>query len=452
MDALTILGGGPAGLGVAFYAHRAGVPFVLLERSADLGGLCRTLRHGEHLFDCGAHRFHDRDPEITRDVVSLINGDMISVDTPSKVWDRGRFLDFPPTPINVLLACGIRDAGRIAIEVLHARRSRHEARTFEEFAIGQFGETLSRRILLNYSEKLWGLPASELSPDIATRRLQGMNLRSLIAELIMPGRKTTHIDGAFLYPRRGYGQIVAALAQTLPPDSLRTGAEVSRIDCNGGAITRIHVSGGASIDPPWRVVSTVPLNALVKLLGDTMPADAQQAAATLRFRSIRLIFLRIGRPRISPNASIYIPDPRFCVSRMYEPKNRSPAMAPESETSLVVEVPHFTGDRIAALSNDALADRVIRELAELTILDHSDVIEWRHEMLPNAYPVYSLDYKRRVAILLDAVGAVSNLDTTGRAGLFLYSHLHDQLRFGKDYVNSLLRSAAESPTRISAAD
>ena len=71
MTSLTILGGGPAGLGLAFYAHRAGMPFVLVEASSELGGMCRTFRSGEHLYDCGAHRFHDRDPEITKDVLAL---------------------------------------------------------------------------------------------------------------------------------------------------------------------------------------------------------------------------------------------------------------------------------------------------------------------------------------------------------------------------------------------
>jgi protoporphyrinogen oxidase len=102
MTALTILGGGPAGLGLAFYSHRAGVPFVLFERSAELGGMCRTLRHGEHLYDCGAHRFHDRDPEVTRDLVELMGEDLLVVDAPSRIWERGRFINFPPTPLNVL--------------------------------------------------------------------------------------------------------------------------------------------------------------------------------------------------------------------------------------------------------------------------------------------------------------------------------------------------------------
>ena len=60
--------------------------------------MCRTLSCGEHLYDSGAHRFHDRDPEITRDLLDLMGDDLVRVDAPSAIRDRGRYIDFPPTP------------------------------------------------------------------------------------------------------------------------------------------------------------------------------------------------------------------------------------------------------------------------------------------------------------------------------------------------------------------
>jgi protoporphyrinogen oxidase len=440
MTALTILGGGPAGLGLAFYAHRADVPFVLFERSKELGGMCRTLRHGEHLYDCGAHRFHDRDPEITRDLVELMGEELLTVDAPSRICDRGRFINFPPTPLNVLLSCRPGEAGRIGLELMRVRWRPRSCASFKDFAVSQFGETLSRRLLLNYSEKLWGLPADELSPDIATRRLQGMTLRSLLLELIVPGREATHIDGQFLYPRRGYGQIIDRLKHGLPAEALRTGYEVARLECRGGAITHIHFAAGRAVATPGRVVSTLPLTLLVKFLGDQMPDEVRRIATRLRFRQIRLIFLRLRRPRVSAYASVYIPDPALCVSRLYEPKNRSAAMAPADETSLVVEVPCFADDAIHRTASETLAERVIGELAQLKLLDRRDVIDWKHHLLANAYPVYTRSYAREVRVVRDALARIANLDVIGRAGLFFYSHLHDQLRFGKDYVEAFSRS------------
>jgi protoporphyrinogen oxidase len=446
MSDLTILGGGPAGLGVAYYANRAGLPFVLFEKSADLGGMCRTLRHGEHLYDCGAHRFHDQDAEITRDVLDLMGDEMLAVDAPSMIWDRGRFVDFPPTPLNAIASCGPIEAMRIGIELIRARLQPRECVSFEDFAIAQFGKTLARRIVLNYSEKLWGLPASRLSPDIATRRLKGMTLRSLFFELIRPGKKTTHIDGAFLYPRGGYGRIVDNLERSLPPGSLRRAHEIVRLQCEHRAVTRIHFADGQVIEPRGRVVSTLPLTVLVKFLGEQMPAEARQAAAGLRFRQIRLFFLRLKRPRLSANASIYIPDPEFCISRLYEPKNRSAAMAPPDETSVVVEVPCFLDDPIQRMPNEDLAERVITELVSLQLVNRAEILEWKHHFLANAYPVYSIDYLSEIRIITDALAQISNLGMIGRAGLFSYGHLHDQLRMAKDYVAAQLQSRGENDT------
>ena len=406
--------------------------------------MCRTLRYGEHLYDCGAHPFSDRDREITRDLVELMGEDLLTVDAPSRVWDRGRFINFPPTPLNVLLSCSFGEAGRIGLELMRVRWRPQSCVSFQDFAVSQFGETLSRRLLLNYSEKLWGMPADQLSPDIATRRLRGMTLRSLLLELIVPGRETTHIDGKFLYPRRGYGQIIDTLKGGLPAESLRTGCEVARLECRGGTVTHIHFASGHAVATLGRVVSTLPIILLVKFLGDQMSPEAHRIAKSLRFRQIRLIFLRLRRPRISAYASIYIPDPALCVSRLYEPKNRSSAMAPADETSLVVEAPCFAADSIYRMSPEALAAEVIGELAQLNLLDPREVVDWKHHLLADAYPVYTRNYAREVRAVREALARIVNLDIIGRAGLFFYSHLHDQLRFGKDYVEKFLVCATRT--------
>ncbi len=442
MTHLTILGGGPAGLGVAFYAHRAGLPFELYEGSPELGGMCRTLRSGDHLYDRGAHRFHDRDPEITRDVAELMGDELVRVVAGERDPRRRTLHRLSSHAPQRHVRVRIREAGRICLDLVRAGWRRHAtAVTFEDFAVRRFGKTLARRILLNYSAKLWGLPTDQLSPDIATRRLQGMTLRSLLYELVFPGGKTEHIDGSFLYPRGGYGRITDALAGTLPPESIHTGFAVERLECSGdGAVRRIHFSGGRTREVEDRLVSTLPLPFLVGLLGDALPEPAREAASRLRFRHVRLLFLRLAKPRVSERASIYIPDPAFCVSRICEPKNRSSAMTPENETSLIVEAPCFRGDAVERLSDEEFTGKVVAELSVLGLVEPKEVLETRAHFIPNAYPVCANGYAHDVGVIREALASVGNLETLGRAGRFVYSHLHDQLRFGKDCVRRLIDS------------
>ena len=444
-ESLIVLGGGPAGLAVGHYAARAGVRTALFERAAEPGGLCRTFRCGLHRYDAGAHRFHDRDAEVTADVRALLGARLVPVAAPSRIWDGRRLIDFPPTPLGMLASGGVGQIGRIGLDLVRGRRRTTPCVSFADFAIAQFGETLARRFLLNYSEKLWGLPAEQLSPDVATRRLSGMTLRSLLLELVAPWRKASHIDGAFLYPLDGYGELPAALAAGLPPGTLRTEHDVTGFDVHGDRVARIHFADRPSVDVADRVVATLPLTVLVRLLGRAVSPATHRAAAALRFRSVRLVFLRLARPRVSPSASLYLPDPALCVARVSEPKNRSPRMAPPHETSLVCEVPCFPGDPLSTLPDAALVARVIDDLERVRVVTRPEVIEWRHHRLANAYPVYALDWSRTVAEVVAGLQRIANLDLLGRGGLFFYSHLHDQLRLGRDYVLDLVARSSDAP-------
>jgi len=218
---------------------------------------------------------------------------------------------------------------------------------------------------------------------------------------------------------------------------VRTGHDVIGLDVRDHRIARVLLADRPPVEVTDRMVSTLPLTVLVRLLGSAVPDPAQRAARSLRFRSVRLVFLRLARSRVSPSASLYLPDPTLCVARVSEPKNRSPRMAPAGETSLVAEVPCFAGDPVAELPEAALAERVGGELAGIGLIDPREIIEWRHHLLANAYPVYALDWSRSVAEVMVGLGAIRNLDLLGRGGLFFYSHLHDQLRLGREYVREI---------------
>jgi protoporphyrinogen oxidase len=343
----------------------------------------------------------------------------------------------------MLFSAGLREVGKIGLDFLRARRQRREIVSFADFAESNFGKTLARRFLLNYSSKVWGLPADQLSPAVATRRLSGMTLSTLLTELFTPSKKTSHLDGRFLYPRGGYGKIVEAIEATLPSDSLLLNSEVTGFEVEAGFIKTIRTrTRSTSIPVSGTVVSTLPTTLLVRLLARHLSPEVVSCGRELRFRNIRLVFLRLGQPSFSENASIYIPDPDLCITRLYEPKNRCDSMSPSDETGIVAEIPCFEGDWISELSDGQLYRRVVEELESLGLLERNRILDWRHHYLPDAYPVYSLDFEQHLERILDALGRFRNLSITGRNGLFFYSHLHDQMRSAREFVLGLKPSKA----------
>jgi protoporphyrinogen oxidase len=427
---------------VAFYASARGIPFSLFERAAGLGGMCKTYRHGEHLYDSGAHRFHDRDPEITADLQQVMGGELDRVRAPSQIYHHGRFIDFPPTPLNWLRGRGFGEAVQVGAEILKARWRPRPERSFEDVATNRYGRRLGEPLLMAYSEKLWGLPSASLAPEVATRRLSGLGLRALLFELFLPNRKSAHLEGSFLYPRLGYGSLTARISERLPAHRLHTAHEVARLECKGRLIRSIRFTGRPPFAVGGRLVSTLPLTVLVRALDGALPAEAGRAAAELRFRHVRLVFLRLRGSRHSRNASIYLPDPHLSVSRVSEPKNRSSAMAPAHETGLLAEVPCSTGDDLFRLDAAALAERVVAELGAIGLVDPDAVLGCDTRMLFNAYPVYALGYAEHVRSIGEALAEIENLDVLGRGGQFWYSHLHDQMRSAKDYVRGLVSGEA----------
>ncbi len=112
-------------------------------------------------------------------------------------------------------------------------------------------------------------------------------------------------------------------------------------------------------------------------------------------------------------------------------------------TSLVAAIPCSRGEALCAIPDETLKDRVVSEISQTGLIRPSDVLDWRHHLLTDAYPLYSLNYKELVTTISQALGEFTNLRTVGRNGTFFYSHLHDQLRMGRDFVVTLSKTQDE---------
>ncbi len=181
---VTILGGGPAGLAAGYFANKAGLSFEILEAKSRVGGNAITFQEGEFRCDSGSHRFHDKDPEMTQEVRSLLGDELLECQIGSQIFHHGRAIDFPLSPINLLKALDRRTCVKAAWDWWCARSQRHDKKSsFEDFAVQTYGWEIARRFLLSYSEKLWGLPGHRLSPTIASTRLKGLRLSTILLEM-----------------------------------------------------------------------------------------------------------------------------------------------------------------------------------------------------------------------------------------------------------------------------
>lgn len=435
---VAILGGGPAGLAAAHYALREGMRCDLYEAAASVGGNCRTLRFGDFLVDTGAHRLHDRDPEATALARELLGDDLLLVDAPSKLHHDGRLIDFPLAPLDLLRRLPIRMLGSIAGEniALRVRGGAPRGESFGELARSTYGRTLATFALLNYSRKLWGRDPDELMPEVAGTRLARLDLRTFLVESFA-GRPNArrHLDGAFLYPRRGIGELFERLGQSLG-EVVHCGAPVTSIAHDGGRVTRVETGDGRSIEPT-HVINTLPLGLTARLLDPAPPAEILAAAGAITFRHLRLCVVFLARERFSENASIYFPDPGIPFTRLYESKNRSVAMAPSGATALVLEVPCEDGDELRHLGSEEFRRRMLVSLQETLGIGANEVLETHDVIVPNAYPILELASAPHLELLRGHFSALRGMTLVGRNACFRYTSIHDMFRTARAAVIAL---------------
>ena len=432
---IDILGGGPAGLSVAYFARKKGYDICIHEGSSAIGGNCRTIKMGEYRFDTGAHRFHDKIPSITEEVKKLMGDDLKKINIPSKIYFDGRMIDFPLSFLSVMKNLKLSEILKIVVENLfNVFKANVEHKNFEELAYAKYGPTLSNLFLINYTEKLWGARANQLQTTISGNRLKNLNILSMIIEMINKNRKVKHLEGSFYYPKYGYGSIFDSIAE-IDGVNIDLNSKVKKIYHENKKIKEIELENGKILEVKY-IVNTLPINSIIHMLDPLPSKDLIEIADDLKFRNLKICLMELDFPKLSNNASIYFPDDHIPITRIYEPKNRSPQMAPRDKTSLAIEVPYSQGDEISVLTDDEVIDKVKRTLTKEKLFKDSDVLDNRLIDIKNAYPILIVDNERNIVELVSFLQSFNNQKLIGRNVEFDYLHTHKIMERAKHLINT----------------
>lgn len=433
---ITILGGGPAGLAVGYYAKKNGLRFTVYEADEKIGGNAVTLQYGPFRFDSGAHRLHDKDKEVTAELKDLIGKDLKKIFVPSAIFHNGKYIDFPLSPLNLISKLGFATFIKAGVDVIVSKmRSNEDIDNFEEFAVHAYGKTISELFLLGYSEKLWGIPCKRLSLSVSGKRMKGLTLKTFFKEAVFGNKaKTEHLDGSFYYPKKGYGTIAEELAKFCGREHILTNSKVTRVFHNFRKIQFVEINHTKKIGVDG-IVSTLPLPQFIQLLSPSPDKQIVSIAKTLQFRSLLIVTVFLNKSSITDKGSIYFPGRQFPFTRVYEPRNRSRYMSPQGKTSLCAEIPCFLESEFWNMPEDELVKHVNSYFIRFGWIQEKDIIDTTVLRLPVAYPVLEKGVHEKIQKIIVFLKKFSNLEISGRNGKFLYAHVHDMMRFGKDIID-----------------
>jgi protoporphyrinogen oxidase len=452
---VAVLGGGPAGLAAARELSAGGVDVVVLESAPWVGGLSMTTEHKGFRFDLGGHRWFSNREWLDEWFHELMHGELVTVNRVSRVYFNDRYIDYPIRILNVLRTAGVVTSALALLNhfwcQLRSQLRPKPIETIEQAFIAQFGSKLYQMFFKNYTEKVWGRDCSELSADWVVQRTKGLSIQEAVRSAIAkPRHGVESLVGRFVYPRLGYQRISERMQEDIEARGSRVllCSTVIRVSAHPDHVVVCYRARDDSVHEIKvdRVVSTVPLVRLVGMLRPRSPSSVIDAAKGLEFRSLITANILLDKERVTRDTWLYIHDGGIGFARIHEPRNWSPAMAPPGKTSICAEWFCTVGDEIWQTSDAEIVERTVRHLeVDLGFIDRSEVIEGFASRASDAYPVYTLDYARRVETLKTYLSQYSDrISIAGRGGTFRYNNADHSIEMGLLVARSLLGEANDA--------
>lgn len=433
----VVLGAGPAGLVCADQLSKQGAAVTVLERDGTVGGLARTIRHGDFRLDLGPHRFFTKDPVVNAIWEEVLGPELRVVNRLTRIFYKGRFFHYPLKPLNALGNLGLLTSLHVLLSYLGSRlRPYPQERTFEEWVSNRFGRKLFQIFFKSYTEKVWGIPCSEIEAEWASQRIQGLSLWSAVMNALGARRGIKTLVDVFTYPRLGTGQAYELLQQRLEAagHEVRLQSEVCAVHHDGGRVQAVSLrrpDGTTERVTADAFVSSIPLTVLVQRFDPEPPAAVLAASRALTFRHTILVYLFVDRRDLFPDNWIYIHAPDVQVGRITNFRNWSPDLVGESPlTPLCLEYWCYDDDAIWQESQESLIERAKAELATIGIAGGAQVTDAFALRLPRTYPVYRSGYRTHLDTIAAYLAGFDNLQVIGRAGAYKYNNQDHSILMG----------------------
>ncbi|MAT72901.1 MAG: UDP-galactopyranose mutase [Planctomycetaceae bacterium] len=435
---VAVIGAGPAGMTAAYVLTKspANLDVNVYEASEQVGGLSRSLRLWNQIVDLGPHRFFSRDRRVNSLWLEVVGRDYVMVPRLTRILYQGRYFQYPLQAMDALQRLGPLEATRCVASYGAARfkQPKDYCESFESWVTARFGRRLYEIFFRTYSEKLWGIPCSELDSDFAAQRIRKLSLGAALKQLAVRRKNNEHrtLVDRFAYPNGGTGQVYERMAEMVQERGGRVhlGAHIKRVVASAGRVRGIELYSDEFV-PCDAVISSMPLTSLIARLNG-VPERIREMARRLSYRNTILVYLEIAGELDSRDNWVYVQDPGLTVGRITNFRNWSPSLYGNSpNTILALEYWCNSDDELWRRSDGELGRLGADEFrASRLASDAADVLRSHVVRIPKSYPVYQRGYKDILRPIQEVLRSVEGLQAIGRYGAFKYNNQDHSILMG----------------------
>lgn len=314
-----ILGAGPAGLTVANMLKQKGITdFLVLEREATAGGLCRSVDVDGAPFDIGGGHFLDvRRPKVNeflfrfmpeeewdkyvRDSRIVVNGNVINHPIEANIWQMK--IEDQVEYLKSIASAGCNTGKKMPED-------------FVDWIYWKLGAKVAEDYMIPYNQKMFSKELNQLG-TYWLEKLPNVSFDETLLSCLMKkayGTQPGHAE--FYYPKKyGYGELWLRMAEVIK-DNIEYNKTVKGIDF----ITRTVTTTDGERYKADIVITTIPWMEFDDING--MPDDIKESIDNLKFSSIQTEYFSENLD--TPCQWIYYPDPKLSYHRILVRHNFCP--------------------------------------------------------------------------------------------------------------------------------
>jgi protoporphyrinogen oxidase len=441
----VVLGAGIAGLSAAKKLSDHNIPVTLLEKEAFIGGMSSCFTYKDYTLDYGPHKIFTQMEPIMSEIKQLIGSDLLTVPKKSRIRLSGKYYSFPVSVKDLLIgmpitgvSCGISYVSTN----LKNKITVPDDSSYESSIKTRFGNKTYNLVFGPYAKKVWGDPA-KLSSDLAKTRVAIPSIGDLIRRFISGNKNKPVINAdVFYYPKAGVAEISNKLAEYIK----RNGNEILlntvpvKIDTKNHEITFKTNNVVTKTQVYSNLVSTIPLEDFLPLLDPLPPKEVITATRALRYRNLILFYIVIAKKRLFEDSFIFYPEEKYVFNRISEQKGFCESMVPPNKTVLCVEVTCSEDDEIWKFDDNMIYTKIIDGLKEAQILSNELIEEYIVKRLTHAYPVYDVNYRKNLDIILKYLDTIEHVYPIGRQGIFNYCGMADAMDMGFEVSSYVIKN------------
>jgi len=477
-----IMGAGVAGLAAAYeLAEKSDIKPIVYEADSAVGGLAKTIDYKGNKMDIGGHRFFSKSDKIIKWWLnflplqesgnSILTTDKVMLMRPrkSRILFERNFFEYPLSQdVSMPFKLGLNRSCRIMASYIKSKiyPIQNEC-NLEDFFINRFGEDLYKIFFKDYTQKVWGVPCSEISNEWGEQRIENLSLSKIALSAFknnslsnnrafLNNKVEKSLTKQFLYPKLGAGQLYEEVANSVKEKGgiINLNHKIIGIEHNDKRIISIKVkdlnSGQIRTECADYFISTIPLKELIEHFGKNTPEEISQAAAKITYRDFITVGLLLKNLKLKNKSQklgftdnwIYIQEKDIKAGRIQIYNNWSPYLVKDS-SNIWLGVEYFCnqGDSFWQKAEKEIIEGAIEELEKIDFAEKKYLLDAVVVRMPKAYPAYLGSHKHLPSIK-EFTDNFKNLFLVGRNGMHLYNNMDHSILTAMAAVDNIINGIA----------